>query len=382
MSTQRNTNRSFRPLGLLAVILLALLVFGFVALSCSIRESTISSESFDEPQLQDPEREAPGEASGEASAPVISIDLVGDVNFTDGWTLDLADAHDGQVAAAFSPEILEHLISADLFYANHEFTMSSRGEALPKYYTFRADPARIAYWQQLGVDVVGLANNHAYDYGEEAFLDTLDILAGGGIRYVGAGRDLSEAMAPVYFDFDGYTVAFVAADRSQKGDEARAAEAGDGTPGVLFCFDDALFLQAVATAAENADFTIAIPHWGTENSTVLEEEQVSLAHRLIEAGADAVVGSHPHILQGMEFYQGKLIAYSLGNFWFNWETTETLVLNIEIREGEPAYTIIPALQTEQQVITSEEIAVEVIQEMRQLSPGLDITDDGRVSAGS
>ncbi|GHU80596.1 hypothetical protein FACS1894191_6210 [Clostridia bacterium] len=175
----------------------------------------------------------------------ISIDLVGDMNFADGWATDLADANGGSVESAFSPEILEHLRTADIFYANHEFTMSARGKKLGKYYTFRANPEKMTYWNQLGVDVVGLANNHAGDYGTEALLDTLDLLDGENIKHTGAGKNLKEAMTPAYFDIDGFMIAFVAADRSQKGAEVRAPEAKENAPGVLFCFDDALFLEAV-----------------------------------------------------------------------------------------------------------------------------------------
>ncbi len=370
MNAKRNTKSVFSPSGILFAVLLIALVAGFVVFSFMLRSANTPEISSGTP--------ATGEVN-DVTVNRISIDMVGDINLADGWAIDFAEANGGQVQAAFAPEILEHLTNADIFFANHEFTLSSRGEALNKYYTFRADPSRMTYWQQLGVDVVDLANNHAYDFGEEAFLDTLDALDANGIKRVGAGRNLSEAMAPAYFDYDGYRVAFVAADRSQKGDEVRAAEAGESTPGVLFCFDDALFIQAVAQAAENADFVIAVPHWGTEGSTTLEDVQVELAHKLIDAGADVVVGTHPHILQGMEFYQGKLIAYSLSDFWFNTETSQTLVLNIELVDGVPAYKIIPALQTEQQVITSEQVTGEVIQQMRALSPGLSIADDGTIS---
>ena len=310
----------------------------------------------------------------------IKINLVGDVNFSDGWGGDVAHAHNDAVAAAFSPEILASLQSADISYANHEFTLSSRGTPLNKRYTFRADPARVDYWKQLGVDVVGLANNHVYDYGEEAFFDTLDILSSHGINYVGAGYNLDEAMRPVYFDIDGYTIAFVAADRSQRSNEPRAPEAREDSPGVLFCVDESLFLAAVTHAHETADFVVAIPHWGIEESSVWEPAQQALGQKLIDAGADAVVGSHPHVLQGVEFYNGKLIAYSLGNFWFNYLTTPTAILSIEITEGVPSFRLIGALQSEQHVLGSQEISQEVMDLMRKLSPNVSIDDNGLIAA--
>jgi poly-gamma-glutamate synthesis protein (capsule biosynthesis protein) len=358
--------RVLSPIAVAITLSLFIVVIGFFTFNLLGRSTDVSLDTVNEHPIDAPSR-------------VISIDLVGDVNFADGWGTDYADAHENSVAAAFSPAILEHLTSADVFYANHEFTMSDRGAKLDKYYTFRANPSKAGYWEQLGVDVVGLANNHAYDYGEAAFLDTLNILDSASIKHIGAGKNLTEAMAPAYFDIDGYKIAFVAADRSQKGSEAKAAAAGDNTPGVLFCVDDTLFLQAVKTAAENADFVITVPHWGTEGSTVLEPVQVSLGQKLIDAGADAVIGAHPHILQGVDFYKGKFIAYSLGNFWFNWETELTAVLNIEITDGQPVFKIIPALQSNRQVTASEETTAEVIDLMRRLSPGVDISSDGKIA---
>ena len=372
-----------------AVVLVALAVPIFSLLGSSPEPSPDSLN--DTTRLASDDLDDTDRAPEPPQPQTIQISLVGDVNLADGWGGDVAHQNNDTVAVAFSPEILEQLQTADICYANHEFTMSSRGEPLSKYYTFCADPSRVGYWEQLGVDVVGLANNHAYDYGEDAFLDTLDLLSSNDIKYVGAGTDLSEAMAPVYFTVADYTVALVAADRSQKGSEPRAQAAGQDTPGVLFCFEDELFLTAVAHAHQTADFVIAIPHWGTEESTVLEPEQIALGHKLIDAGADAVVGSHPHILQGVEYYQGKLIAYSLGNFWFNYLTTPTAILNIEITEeagaeaGEkirvPRFRIIGALQSEQQVLGSEEISDEVLELMRQLSPEVTIDNEGYVSAG-
>jgi len=107
-------------------------------------------------------------------------------------------------------------------------------------------------------------------------------------------------------------------------------EATDSSPGILLCYDDTLFLESIREAAENADYVVALPHWGTEHSTVLEDGQISSAHAYIDAGADAVVGTHPHILQGLEYYNGKPILYSLGNFWFDSYDIDTMVAEIRI----------------------------------------------------
>lgn len=360
-------------LSLLAVALIVTVVpaYGFLSQSPGFGHSDSRAQGADS------DDSLAASSSGEPE--VIRMSFVGDVNLAEGWGADVAHNNGGRIDAAFSLDILQHMRSADIFYANHEFAMSDRGEALPKHYTFRADAAFVDYWSQMGVDVVGLANNHSYDYGPDAFLDTLNLLKSNGVKYVGAGMDLDEAMTPLCFTFDDYTIAFVAADRSQKGDEIRAQAAGAGTPGVLFCFDDELFLTAVANARAMADYVVAIPHWGTEMSTVLEPVQTELAYKLIDAGADAVVGSHPHILQGLEFYQGKLIAYSLGNYWFNSVPTLTAILDIEIVHGEPRFRLTPAMQGEEQVYSAEQVTTEVLGFMRELSPTVAISNDGYLS---
>ena len=94
------------------------------------------------------------------------------------------------------------------------------------------------------------------------------------------------------------------------------------------CYDTDLFVQVIEEARENADYVIAYVHWGTEYSHELEEAQLDSGKEYIDAGADVVIGAHPHCLQGMEYYKGKPIVYSLGNFWFNNKTLDTMLLNV------------------------------------------------------
>lgn len=275
-----------------------------------------------------PEDEISSEFSSEAFS--ITLAFAGDINFDDTWSvMSCLHSQDDDLEKVIDPAYLDAMRSADLCWINNEFTYSSRGNPLPgKAYTFRAAPENVAFLQEMGVDIAGLANNHIYDYGEDAFLDTLDTLDAAGIPYVGAGHDLTEASAPVYLTADGVTIAYVAASRAEK--NIMTPEAAADSPGILRCYDNTLFLEAIEEAAENADFVIALPHWGTEYSTELEEPQISGARAYIDAGADAVIGAHTHCLQGITSYNGKPVVYSLGNIWFNEKTLYTMLYEIRL----------------------------------------------------
>lgn len=108
-------------------------------------------------------------------------------------------------------------------------------------------------------------------------------------------------------------------------------QATETQPGILRCYDTELFLQTIREGKENADFCIAFVHWGTEYSYDLERAQLDTGKEYLDAGADAVIGAHSHCLQGMEYYDGKPIIYSLGNYWFNEKTLDTMLLQLRFR---------------------------------------------------
>ena len=218
------------------------------------------------------------------------------------------DASEGDISKCISPELIEIMQEADIMCLNNEFTFSNNGAPMNgKMYTFRAKPERVSVLQDMGVDIVQLSNNHVYDYGKQALLDTFDTLEGAGIDYFGAGHNLEEAMQPVYYTLDDKVVAFVGASRAEK--YKMTPQATETEPGILRCYDTELFLQAIAEADENADFVIAVVHWGTEYSYDLEEVQLTTGKEYLDAGADVIIGGHSHCLQGMEYYHGKPIIY-------------------------------------------------------------------------
>lgn len=310
----------------------------------------------------------------------------GDISLADdAVTTVRMEASENGIFDCISPELVDVMQSADIMCLNNEFTYSTNGSPMEgKAYTFRADPARVAVLDQLGVDLVNLANNHVYDYGKQALLDTFSTLEEDGMPYFGAGRTLEEAMQPCYMEVDGKIIAFVAASRAEK--NKMTPQATEDSPGILRCYDTTLFVEEIREADANADFVIAYVHWGTEYSDVLEPVQEETAREYIDAGADAIIGAHPHCLQGIDYYNGAPIFYSLGNYWFNSKTLDTMLVQLHIYGDDEGYviepTIVPAIQTGSTTsyLTDSEDRLELYQYLMELSPNASIDENGLVRA--
>lgn len=251
----------------------------------------------------------------------------------------------GSLSKVISPKLIQKMNAYDSMIINNEFCISKKGSSMPgKAFTFRSKPSNIKYLKELGIDVAGLANNHVYDYGKAAFLDTLKYLKKANIKTVGAGKNIAEAKKPVYLTIKGKKIAIVAATRAEK--YVLTPAAGKKTPGVFRTYNDTQYVHAIKKAKKKADFVITYVHWGTEYSTELETAQIQQAKDYINAGADAVVGAHTHCMQGIGYYKGVPIFYSLGNFWFNEKTLYTTVLELNISEsGKLAAKLQPCLQS-------------------------------------
>lgn len=279
-----------------------------------------------------------------------TVCFAGDINLDDNWGTTLfMESQSNGIYDCISKELMESMQNADIMCLNNEFTFSTGGEKIPgKLYHFRANPERVEVLKEMGVDVVKLANNHACDYGSQSLLDTMDTLKGAGIEYIGAGANLQEAMTPVYIEADGKTVAFVAASRAEK--NVKTPQATETEPGILRCYETELFVQTIREAKKNADFVLAYVHWGTEYSHELEDVQMTTGKEYLDAGADAVIGAHSHCLQGTEYYNGKPIVYSLGNYWFNEKTLDTMLVELHFygddSDSQLEVKVIPAIQKE------------------------------------
>jgi poly-gamma-glutamate synthesis protein (capsule biosynthesis protein) len=240
---------------------------------------------------------------------------VGDVNLGGDMSPILQASDFGYVWTG----VKERLRAASLTFANLECTMSYRGEQVQgKTFTFRGDPAALPSMKDAGVDVVSQANNHARDFGGVALTDSLGYLDSDGIGHCGAGADYSSAHVPAYMNANGLRVAFLAYDDIGYG----GWYADVGYPGVCDATDRGQVAADIAGAKQNADLVVVSFHWGTEKKYTPDASQTALAHFAVDQGADMVLGHHPHVAQGFEFYKGKLIANSLGNFVFSPGSTE------------------------------------------------------------
>lgn len=309
----------------------------------------------------------------------VVLSFAGDISFADGYANMSAYHTRGGIESCILTNVRARMAEADIMMINNEFSYSRRGTPLPgKAFTFRADPSMVQNLHSLSVDLVSLANNHVYDYGADALMDTLDTLSGAGIAYAGAGRNIEEAKEPLYFISGGMKISYVCATQIERSTRF-TKEAGPDSPGVLRTDDPDLYLGAVKTAKENSDFVVAFIHWGTEGTNYFGEDQQNLARQLIDHGAGLIIGCHPHVLQGIEYYKSVPIVYSLGNFWFNSRTIPTGLVEATITpDGLKKLQFIPCIQDNcsTDLVISPDEKQKSFQYMEQLSSTITIDTEG------
>lgn len=313
----------------------------------------------------------------------VTITFAGDILFDEKYAVMSTMVQNGGVISnAIEPDLIQEMKSADIMMINNEFPYSDRGAPTEnKQFTFRARPSSVSYLDDLGVDLVALANNHAYDYGEDAFLDTLTTLEEAGITYVGAGHNLEEARRPVYYIIDNMKIAFIAATQIEKSDNPDTKGATDSSAGVFRCWNGDNLIETIKEAKENSDFVIVYLHWGTENDAGTDWAQEKQAPEVAAAGADLIIGDHPHCLQRISMVQGVPVIYSLGNFWFNSKTVDTGMVKVTLNgDGLQSFQFIPCLQSGCKTSLLQGGEKErVLNYMRSISDGVQIDEDGYVT---
>ena len=303
------------------------------------------------------------QASDTSSRPPVILRFAGDVLLASHYEEEMWDSS----GATF--RTLYRLGGADATVVNLECPVTTRGARVPKPYNFRMNPRFLSVLTGGGVDIVSIANNHIFDYGPRGLLDTISYLDSVGVRHVGAGRTIREAHAPVIDTIGGRRIAFLA---YYGGGEAPGA--GKSSPGVArrelaqVCADIDTLRNQYASC-----YIVIILHWGTERTTRPDGAQVAFAHALIDSGADAVVGHHPHVLQGIERYRGGVIAYSLGNFIFGGNdrsSYETGMFEIRLGTVGARYAFIPVrIDRWRAGILTGADSLRSIESMRMLSSG-------------
>ncbi|MCD8222057.1 MAG: CapA family protein [Clostridiales bacterium] len=327
------------------------------------------------------ENETVMETEEESGADSVTMLFAGDIYLSE-YVLD-AYQRAGGISGVLDAGYRREIQNADLFFANEEFAFSDRGEpTADKQYTFRLPVERAAIFQEMRIDGVTLANNHALDYGRTALLDTCETLDQAGIQHTGAGENLEAAMQPAVFTVSGAKIAVIGATRViPQADWA----AGPSWTGMLSAYDPSTLISQIRALSQSGEYqaVIAYLHWGIERDEIPQDYQRTMAKQLIDAGADLVIGAHPHVLQGIEYYQGKPIVYSLGNFVFGSSISRTALLKVTwAGEASPVLTLLPGTSASgyTQMLTDESKRNEFFQYMEGISDGICLESDGTVKS--
>jgi len=342
-------------------------------------ENTEHADSDSSPATGLDSVDAPPDAVTEA--PIIRLAFVGDI---------MLSGRIGELAAKEGYDypyrhVAEHLQSVDIAVGNLESPITDRGTPYPnKQYTYRTSPDTVPGMKEAGFDVFNLANNHTIDYGMEGLLDTMKYLDEAELGHMGAGHDETEAYQPYIHNVNGMKVAFlgftnVIPDTSWKANKDK--------PGLAETYDYSKAVKAIEIARPDVDFVIVMVHWGIERVDTPEPYMINKAHHYIDAGADLVIGSHPHVLQGLELYKDKWIAYSMGNFIFpgtsNPADKETAILmaDCDTTNKSCGLRVIPAKTGIGQPVPLEgDDALALLEKLNRLSVGAEVRADGVVVA--
>lgn len=241
--------------------------------------------------------------AAEPAAPV-SLVFAGDIVLDDAAGALIARG--GDPFADFGPLFA----SADIRIGNLECVVATTGSAGDKNYTFRAHPRTLPVLKR-HFDAVALANNHSGDYGRAAFAEMLDLLQQNQLAQFGGGHNLAQAHTPLIVERKGLRIALLGYNEFMP----RSFEADYNAPGIAWSEDEQVVADIQqARTVYRADIVIPVMHWGWENEPTANARQRQLARTMIDAGADAIIGGHPHVTQDIEHYRGKPIVYSVGNF--------------------------------------------------------------------
>ena len=238
----------------------------------------------------------------------------------------------GDFAAALRPTAAR-LAAADITVGNLESTLSRLGPPTQGDDSFGADPRVRRGLRLAGFDVLSLANNHLGDYGSRSIVETARLVRAGGIIPVGAGADAAEAWRPAVVERGGLRFGFLAFNAIGETPRAGTRSAGAASlrmqprTGPLNRSDLGRATAAVRALGRSVDVVIVLPHWGDQYTHRPVADQRTVGRALIDAGADLVVGGHPHWVQRAEVYKGRPLVHSLGNFVFDMDWED------EVREG-------------------------------------------------
>jgi len=287
-----------------------------------------------------------------------TIIFAGDLNFADNFEYAAQHRH----INVFSR--WKRIGSYDLMMVNLENAVTQSADSIEKEFVFKMKPEYLSQLCDAGISIVNCANNHTADFGIEGILETIQQLDSAGIQHTGIGRNLSEARKPVILNVNGIRIGFL-------GYGGEAFIASSTQPGTT-SRSRWLILEDIKRLRPRVDFIVINIHWGEELETVPDSNQIILAHRMIDGGADLIVGHHPHVLQGIERYHRKIIAYSLGNFVFGGNSrsanSETAVLKVRFaKDTMEVYAVPVSVRNWQPAPAESSVAYRVLQSLLERS---------------
>lgn len=312
----------------------------------------------------------------------ITINFMGDI-FP---AKKVKDAYDKKgVDGIIGEDYLDLLKKSDFNVANLECPVSNLevpNEEANKTYTFVLPTKYGNIFNDIKIGLFSMANNHMLDFGNEVANDTMKILDRLGIKHIGYGKNIDEASKPYIKEINGQKIAFIAASSVLPKDKWKATKNSEG---ISNGYDVASICTLIKNTKKIADRVIVYMHWGKELENYSNTIQKTNAHRFVDSGADLVVGSHPHVLQEIEYYKETPIVYSLGNFIYGGTVKETMMLEVTFlyTDTDPGYLslrVIPGISNYEKVNTcwrKEEIVLRN-QILQLKSPTCKIDDEGKI----
>jgi poly-gamma-glutamate synthesis protein (capsule biosynthesis protein) len=298
LSPTRGTYKSapaggaFPKIALFALLVCIIAAVGFFAVHACTRSASVDTQ--DQTALTATE----DDYTPEAQTTTLTVTFAGDCTLGTDEYFSYSTSFNAMYEAVADPSYFLKNVNAlfsadDLTVVNMEGTLTTSTTRADKTYAFKGDAEYTQVFTTSSVEAASVANNHSHDYGDQSYTDTINAMEAAGIPTFGYDRI-------AYMDVKGVKVALIGTYELAEG----------------LGIKDSMVENIQTARAEGAQLVMVYFHWGIERDTVPNSTQISLAHAAVDAGADLVVGSHPHVIQGWEKYNGKYIVYSLGNFCF------------------------------------------------------------------
>ncbi|EJR59939.1 hypothetical protein IIO_03298 [Bacillus cereus VD115] len=335
------------------------------------------SKAKDKPDLQSKSSKTVTKSEKKIEDPEITITFSGDTMFD--WQLRPIIEKNG--ADYPFQHVKEEITKADISFVNLESAFTTKETKAPgQLFWIKSDPSTLQAIKNTGYDIVNIGNNHTLDYEQKGLLDTISHVENLKLPYIGAGKNAKDAYTAREMTVKGKKFKFLSFVRFMP-DFTWVAD--DNTPGVANGYDLNLVTKTIKEQKKDADYLIVYMHWGVEKSNRPVDYQKQYVNKMVTAGADAIVGSHPHWLQGFEYYNKVPIAYSLGNFLFpsyvNGKSAETGVLTLTFKGKDVQMSFNPYIIRNNQISpVNEEEKRKALEYLQTISTDVEIDSTGKI----